>query len=362
MSLFKKNETEQKAYLSVGLDIGTLGIKMVVLQREQGKPRLVTYGEAQVRHAGETAEHFLQDPQKSGRILRALFSEADIAPQNVTVGLCAADVFSSIVSVPTLPEEGFAGRVLAQAEKISPFPLAEMLIDSAALSVKDASRVFTSQDNNSYTRVLVTGAPKKLVEQYSVLCEAGGFTLSALETEVFAMIRSLVGPDMAPTALVDIGGARTTITVVRAGTPYLVRTIAHAGVAVTRSLAKSAGISFAQAERMKRDFAYASDTALPKALEEAFAPIIHELRYALDLYDKQEFQENVTVDKILLTGGMSLVGNLAEYFTKTLGITTHVANTFSYIATVPESRAMLEEIGPRFSVAAGLALRNMVTF
>jgi type IV pilus assembly protein PilM len=67
-----------------------------------------------------------------------------------------------------------------------------------------------------------------------------------------------------------------------------------------------------------------------------------------------------TLDKIILTGGGALLGGfLDKYLTKVLDIRTYVGDPWARVVYPEELSPVLHEIGPRFSVALGLAMREI---
>ena len=66
-------------------------------------------------------------------------------------------------------------------------------------------------------KVLVTAAPIAMVNFYSAIFSRAGLVLEELETEAFALERSLVGHDAATSLVVDIGGERTNFFIVDQG-------------------------------------------------------------------------------------------------------------------------------------------------
>ena len=65
-------------------------------------------------------------------------------------------------------------------------------------------------NNKKDYKVLIAAAPKRLVGRYVNVFKAAGFELVSLETENFALVRSLVGSEKTPVMIVDIGSRQTT--------------------------------------------------------------------------------------------------------------------------------------------------------
>lgn len=210
-----------------------------------------------------------------------------------------------------------------------------------------------------YVRVLVTGAARTMVDAYVQIFAAAGLQLEAIDTESFAVIRSLVGLDRSAVCLVDFGFNRTTITLSEKQLPMMVRTINIGGQAVTRRIMEQMKVDEDRAEQMKRDLSLSGEeVAMPPFLESVYQPLVHEIRYSLSLYSNMEAADVKTVDKIILTGGSSVLPFAVEYMTKALNINVYLGDPWARVAYPADLRSSLDEIGPRLSVAVGLAMRE----
>jgi type IV pilus assembly protein PilM len=97
---------------------------------------------------------------------------------------------------------------------------------------------------------------------------------------------------------------------------------------------------------------------------EAVAPTIvdlaTEVRRSVDFYRRQH--RNEEVDRVVLTGGSAAITGLASFVEAETGISTQVADPFSYLSDGGDEtfRTYLRDIGPSMVVAVGLALRDLV--
>lgn len=342
----------------VGIDIGYGGIKLVELKMEKQRLRLVTY--AYVNMAAETLDQsLLQDTQGTGDLLKKMLEKARVQTKKAIVALPISGTFSSILHVPTTEEKAVKEAVQAQAKKLIPLPLDEVALDTVVID-KTAK---TDQERAS-TRVLMTAAPKSLVTKYTEICKRAGLELRFLETEAFAEIRSLVGKDRATIMIVDIGTLRTNVMIVEQGIPFVTRSIASGGSAMTQIIAKTLGVPVEQAETIKRDIAglqkLTSSTDIEPVLGVLAKPIVDEIRYAMSLYASQaNGNEAKTVDKVIITGGASLLPKFPEYLTQQLGVNTYLGNPWARIVYPPELKPVVQELGPRFAVVIGCAMHDL---
>lgn len=374
MALFgNKKEPESQSLL--GVDIGTTGIKIVELAPEGGKIRLVTYGYADVPVGSDLNTLSVDDTKKIAGIIQAIVKESGIKGRRAVASLPASSVFHAIISIP-MPKsarEDLRPVVEAQAAKLLPLPVAEMIIDSHVIdkdllpkdepTTKDGKKVPAPVEESSSTekvrsvRVQVTAAPKALVEKYIAIFAAAKLELVSLETEVFALMRALIGKDSAKTMIVDVGGDRTNIVIAERGVPYLTRGIKSGGSAVTTAMASALGLGLPEAETAKKDLALAAAGAMPPVLIAAVKPLVHEAKYAMEMNMQEDTLHPKAVDKVILTGGSAQLSGLDAVMTNSLNVNVYVGDPWARIATPSNARAVLDEIGSRLAVAIGLAMR-----
>lgn len=353
MGFFSKAPQKQ-SYL--GLDIGMSGVKLVELLNEKGRARLVTYAYSELPVPYERA--FTEDIDKTAAFLKKMLATAKTTTKTTVSALPISSVFSSIISVPAANEKELKEAIQWQAKKLIPVPLEEISLDSKTIDSVGG------EGGKKVTRVLLTGAPKNLVDRYIALMKKVGLELISLETEAFAQIRSLIGKDRSSIMVIDIGAMRTNISIIEKGIPFLNRSIATGGTAITQTIAKTLGIAQEQAEAMKRDiramqtFSQAGD--LTPILTTLLKPILDEVRYSFNLYQGQtEDGQQKRIDKIILTGGAALLPRLPEFLTSIMNVNSYLGDPWARIVYPVDLRPILDEIGPRFSVAIGCAMRDI---
>ncbi|MFA5129396.1 MAG: type IV pilus assembly protein PilM [Patescibacteria group bacterium] len=341
----------------VGIDLGMSGMKIVELLNERGRARLVTYAYADYP-TSSTERKFLDDPARTAALLKKVMSKARVTTKRCITALSNSSIFSSIITVPAANEKELQDAVRYQAGKLIPIPLEEISLDSKILDSEG------SGSGKKVARVLLTGAPQSLVNAYVEILGRASMEPLALEPESLAQIRALVGRDRSTVMIIDMGSFRTNITVVERGIPFVSRSIASGGASVTANIASTLGIPQDQAETMKRDiesmqqFAPAGD--IFPILEMLLKPVIDEVKYSFNLYQGQsENGQQKRIDKIILTGGSSLLPRLSEFFTKLMNVNAYRGDPWARVVYPEDLRPVLEEIGPRFSVAVGCAMRDI---
>jgi len=369
MAIFGGKKAEPVSQGLLGVDLGTAGIKLVELApAEGGRMKLVTYGYAEPSVPVGARTTPLDDLPKTEAVIRKIMSEGGFTAKRAVAALPTTSVFHAIISIPVPknPKEELKGLIEQQSRKLLPLPLEEMVLDTNILDKHLLTETISpgqeagapaSATEGKFMRVLLTAAPKTLVNSYVTLFKDLGIELMSLETEIFAMTRALVGKEKSHVLIVDVGAERSNLAIVDQGIPLLTRVIKGGGNSITQALAQTMGIGFDEADAMKRDLGFAADGQLPAPILEALKPIVHEIRYALGLYAEQVGGDARPVDKIVVTGGSAHLPGLSQYLTKSLNMNVYLGDPWARVLAPAGLRTILEEIGPRFSVAVGLAER-----
>lgn len=418
LNLFKSS----KSYL--GVDLGTSSIKIVELQSKGSHPQLLTYGYVEqptdiVRASSSAME------DKIIRIIKTIYQQSRMSSTNVIAALPSFSVFNSIISLPKMNEKDLAQAIRWEAKKVVPLPLEEMVLDwkiipesakekplsskaglvtshfknkdrredkkidkpvqssdnlqesnngdnkenqsALAKLVNLRRKVFDSvsadkkNKDSKHLKVLLTAAPKNLVEKYIRIFKAAELKLLSLETEAFALERSLGGNTNSPIMIIDIGSVSSDVVVIDKGVPVLTRSIDIGGVTITQAVMKSLNVDIKRAEQFKRDIGFSASGPgdLPEIIKLAVNPIINEVKYCLDIYFTQNENNDQQLEKIILTGGSAFLPDLVNYLSRLLEIKVIIGDPWDRVIYPLELKPILQELAPRFSVAIGLAMREI---
>ncbi len=360
------------AHTYLGVDIGAGGFKVVELANEKGRAKLMTYGYSEPR-PGQALPMPFENTKLAGEMLAKLCQKSGTKSLKVMAALPLSSVFSAIVSVPKRrSEKEMQPLVDAQIGKLTPMPLAEMVTYATFIDGADQKRDPKAKAPDAkikasdHVRVLVTGAAKSLVQKYIEIFKYAKLDLQALDTEAFALVRSLVGKDKSPIAILDMGNTRTNITIVEKGVPFLTRSVNIGGKAVTKRIMDQMSVPEAEAEQIKLDLGVMAGSAptttaggLPAVLEAVMLPILNEIRYAFQLYAGMELTEYKKVEKIIVTGGSSQLPRVVEFLKESLNMNVYRGDPWARVVFPEDLRPVLDEVGPRMSVSIGLAMREI---
>jgi type IV pilus assembly protein PilM len=322
----KKKEKVAK----IGLDWGFSSLKVVVLEAPYD-----TY--------------ILQDARiiqlPSGDLhLRSLIKDLDLSG-GVNLGICGPNVVVRYISMAKMNEEEFRRSIRYEAASHLPFPVEESNLDGVILQ--------DLPDNQML--VMLAAAKSDFIKQRLRLFQEAGIKVNVLDVDSLALINAfnynqpratkhIISEDepskaskQKPTeddssssgavALLNIGASVTNINVLEGGIPHFTRDINIAG----------------------KDLSHMSSQEI------TIANFVAEIRKSFDYY---EAASTAIINNIFLSGGGSLIANLASNIENYLGIKVQQWDTFSNFEFAPAlNKADIQKNSAQFAVAVGLALR-----
>jgi len=352
----------------LGVDLSPDSIKVVELKVQQGKPLLATYGYTESK--GDVLKgDFIANKNITSTLLKEVCDRSKVSTNLALAALPISSVFTSVIKLAKISKRDLEIRskikslLTSEVKKILPKDLSQMTFDFNLIKTPEIDQA----DKNAVlpvVRYLITATENETVKQYIDIFKQANFNLNKLDIETFCLVRSLIGNDKSLIMIVDIGENKTTLSIVNLTIPVLNRSIQVGGSVVTKAISDSLNISINEAENYKQDLAIMMNqenmTQYPQPIENALSPIITEIKYLINNYYQQSGQEKL-IDKIVLTGGGCLVGNfLDKFISQKLNIRTYLGDPWARVIYPEELRPVLSEIGPRFSVAVGLAMREII--
>lgn len=361
MGLFTKNIPHV-----LGVDIGSAGLKLVELEKAPSRPHLFTYGYADVHEPGVHKQgESEEDEQKlialQAQRLRAVYQACGAKATVACASIPVSHVFSVVVRVPEADKDQMQAQAHAQAAQLMEYPIEDLVLDTRFMDPRMADLTDGNTKKAKTREVLVMATLKKIVARYSEIFRQANLTLDSLETEAFALIRSLIGNDPATAMVVDIGSQRTNFFMVERGIPRTQRSIELGGNTFTAAIQDILDVEQAQAEQIKKDLSRSENPEAGRVvrglLERTLQPIVKEVANGFMVFSEQVQRENSRPEKIILTGGSSGIPQLPQMLEDHFSIKTYIGDPWARTIYPPTIKPVLDSIGSRFSVTLGLALR-----
>lgn len=341
--------------ITVGLDLGLASIKIVSLNKEGNQYKLVSLGSIPAPSPG-----ILSDNEEAleavAEVIKKLMMAAKIDQKEVVAALPESKVFTRVIDdLPYLTDSELTSAIRYAAEEFIPMPVADVNLNWQMLLRSD------QKSKETKTIVLVVASPKNAVAKYIKVLQMAGLHPKALETEIIAVTRSLVGnnPFSPTTLIVQLGAATTDFAVVSKGLIWLTRSISSGGLALTRSLAQHFNFEIPQAEEYKKVYGLLEDQLEGKVYE-ALKPvadiILGEARRMIQAFEAK-YPTNV-IKRVVLSGGGAKMPGLVIYFANNSGLEVQEADPWYSISKDKGLISKLATDAPSYSVAVGLALRE----
>ncbi|MEK7510320.1 MAG: type IV pilus assembly protein PilM [Patescibacteria group bacterium] len=352
MSLFSA-DVVPKSF--VGIDVGSSALKVVEISGWADRRVLKNYGELKVRTLYEkpfrTFEKnaLLLSTQDIAKALRALLQETNILQKKAIFSISDFSTFFTNFELPTFIEKKeLKDAVGFEARKHVPLPLSEVTIDWQVLANGN-------REKNKPYRILLIAVPNEVINQYQEIARLSRLELMALEAEVFGCIRSSLKEEKGTVLLLDIGAQTTTVSIVKNGNLWNSHTVDIGGNHFAQRIAKALSLDYTTAEQEKRTKGLEVMSANILILVPLVDMIVLEMQKSMENFFQKEKGE---IAKIVLAGGAARLPGLQEYFEKTLQKKTELLHPFRNILYSPILEETLNEIGPSFAVAVGMALRG----
>ncbi|HVX47971.1 MAG TPA: type IV pilus assembly protein PilM [Candidatus Saccharimonadales bacterium] len=334
-----------------GLDIGTTAIRLVQLQGGGASKALLKYAYVPIDPAISMSDS-KADQQKLAQTIAQLVSQSHVTTKNVAAGVPSNRVFTTVADVDRLSNSELAKAIPLQADALIPTPLAESTIDWSLLG--------DSPSDRSKQEILLTSVPNKFVESRLDILESIGLNVIAFEPDNLAMARALTVPDT-PGAqlLLDVGHLATDLVIVMNGAPHLTRSIPTGVEAFLKSASQTLNIDAKQAEQ----FVYKFGLSREKLEGQVFAAISGTVDLLTSEVEKsikffQTRYTGVKVDRIIVTGGASVIPEFPLYIANKFGVNVEIGNAWRGVSFSQDRQNELLAISNQFSVAVGLAERN----
>lgn len=337
---FLKNRPPRDSY-SVGLDIGTSGVKAAKLKFSEGAVELVDFRIEPV----------------SGGLPSAVKKIAEaLGIKQVNLSASGTSGLLRYVDFPKMSKAELSGALKFEADKHIPFPINEVNLDSHILKQDVAS---------GKMKVLLAAVKKDFVgQQLKIVKDNTQATVNLFDLDSVAIINAFnfnYSTDSkeasgTPVALLNIGAYVANLNILEHGVPVLSRDLRIAGNDFTQKISDILGVEFSQAEGLKINPQEDKIDKITMAVDSVLANLSAEVRTSFDYYESQGAS---SVSKVFLSGGGSNFAPLPEKLSGFLGIQAELWDPVIRIKQAPGVRGRLSKgVSGQLAVAIGLALRR----
>lgn len=340
-----------------GLDIGSSSVKMVELNGKLNNLNLVSLG----------FENLPDDSIIDGQIMelnavsdciQSVCTNNHVNADQVVTGVSGHSVIIKNIVLPPMSSEELEESIDWHAEEHIPYDLADVSLDYQ----------ITGNTPDS-TQVLIAACKRERIDNIRQAIQLAGKQPVAIDVDTFALQNCYeVNYQPAETdvvTLLNIGASTMNVNIVKGTRSLFTRDITVGGSQFTDVLQRSLGLSFQQAEAVKRGVSHAVEGVEEKSIEPLMSNVTEivamEIQKTFDFYRATTEDNHTVVQKILISGGGSKLNGLAQELSRRLELPVEVLNPFRNIKV--DARKFdsdyLSEIMPEMAVAVGLAIRGV---
>lgn len=303
-----------------GLDVGFSSVKVVQLQQQKNKIRVLGYGAARF-DPGAIKDGVVIDPESLARDIQALFADhltGTVSTRRVLLSVPAARAFTRTIKLPKLSSQDLAEAIRLETEEYTPLPLDDMYVDYSISKTTDKEQ-----------EIVVVAAPKNVVDSYVTLSDILGLETVGVETTINGACRLFARTDVnhTPTVLVDLGSQSSDVTVYDGGI-IVTSTVPGGGDSFSEAIAKKLGVTIKEAHLIKTRYGLGvskKQAEITEALTPIMSQLAKEIKRMVRYYEERADIEK-KIDQVVTMGGGANMPGLADYLTNALRLPVRICD------------------------------------
>lgn len=340
-----------------GLDIGSSSIKVVELEGKMNSLSLSGLGFENL--PGDTVvDGQIMELNAVSTAINNICRDHHIKTTQVVSGVSGHSVIIKNIVLPPMSREELEESIDWHAEEHIPSDLSDVTLDYQVTG-----------ENADATSVLIAACKRERIDNLKQAIQLSGKQPVVIDVDTFALQNcyevNYQPSDSEVVTLLNIGASTMNINIVQGTRSLFTRDITVGGSQFTDILQRNLGISFQQAEAVKRGAAGNGDNVEEKAIEPLMDNVMDmvalEIQKTFDFYRATAEDGGLAVQKILISGGGSKLEGLQNGLSARLELPVEVLDPFRQIKvdTRKFDPDYLNEIMPEMAVAVGLALRGV---
>jgi type IV pilus assembly protein PilM len=339
-----------------GLDVGSSSVKMVELDGKMNSLNLVSLGFENLPD-NTIVDGQIMELNVVSEVIQNVCKNHQITANQVVSGVSGHSVIIKNIVLPPMSREELEESIDWHAEEHIPYDLADVTLDYQVTA-----------ENSEATHVLIAACKRERIDNMKQAIQLAGKQPVVIDVDTFALQNCYeinYQPDESQVVtLLNIGASTMNVNIVKGTRSLFTRDITVGGSQFTDILQRSLGLSFQQAEAVKRGVVEARGGIEEKAIEPLINNVTEvvalEIQKTFDFYRATTEDNSMVVQKILISGGGSKLAGLAEDLSAKLELPVEILDPFRSIKvdTRKFDPDYLSEIMPEMAVAVGLAVRG----
>jgi len=329
--------------IQIGLDVGNSSVKACAVSHSGPKKQLIGFSAKPV----------------GNNIIKAIkeaHAELGITKNKVATSISGAAVIVRYVEMPQMTDEELASATRFEAEKVIPYNINDVEIDSAKIENIDDKRM----------RVIMAAAKKDLIDSHLKMILEAALEPTILDIDSFAVMNAFVNAGINRSevcGLLNIGAKKSNLNIIKGEASYFSRDIEIGGNDITKAFAETLSLDEKSAEQAKLEKLSKFSELLEedrKTIEAPLGEIVlrlgDEVRLSFDFYENHYA---ASVNKLYISGGTSRADIISALLKEHLGRDVLKWDPLSNIEISQSlDKQPLDELKPQLAVAVGLALRR----
>lgn len=340
-----------------GLDVGSSSVKVVELDGKLNNLNLVSLGFENL--PDETVvDGQIMELNAVSEVIQNVCKDHNIKSNQVVTGVSGHSVIIKNIVLPPMTREELEESIDWHAEEHIPYDLSDVSLD-----------YHITAENEETTQVMIAACKRERLDNVKQAIQLSGKQPVIIDVDTFALQNCYevnYQPDETQVVtLLNIGASTMNVNIVKGTQSLFTRDITVGGSQFTDILQRSLSLSFSQAEAVKRGVAEAMEGVEEKSIEPLMDNVTDmvamEIQKTFDFYRATADDDEIVVDKILISGGGSKLAGLSEDLSTKLELPVEVLDPFRQIKvdTRKFDPDYLSEIMPEMAVAVGLAIRGV---
>src|SRR5918998_3383491 len=340
----------------VGVDIGSSSVKAVELQGKPGNLQLVSLGYENLQ-SDSIVDGQIMELNDVSNVITNIFREHQIKTDRIAAGVSGHSVIVKNIVVPQMSADELEESIEWHAEEHIPFDIADVSLDYQVTgSSPDA------------LQVLMAACKRDKIANVKQAIQLAGKQPAVIDVDAFALQNcyevNYRPADSLVVALLNVGASTMNINILRGVRSVFTRDVSVGGNQYTSLLQKELGLTYEQAEAVKRGGEAPSNVQaedIEGALESVSDMLALEISKTFDFYRATADDNDGSVQKILISGGGSKLRGLPEFLSNRFEMPVERLDPFRQIKV--DARRFdpeyMRDVVPEMAVAVGLALRGV---
>ncbi len=337
----------------IALDIGSTFIKLVQLKGSNKNYQLVKFGMVPLPPE-VIVEGAVMDAGRVVEAIKELLASQKVSTKEVVISVSGSSVIIKRVSIADMTDEELAESIKWEAEQYIPFSIDDVNVDFQKLGPGAAG---------GQADVLLVAVKKDKINDYVNLVKEVGLQPVVMDVDAFALANMHelnYTVESGTTALLNIGASVMNINILKDGMSIFTRDITVGGNRYTEALQRDFGLTYEDAEKVKRGegVGSADRDQIAGVMLSVTDDIVSETQRSFEFFRSTTGSEKVS--RVLVSGGCAKIGNFTTTLSERLEIPVEVCNPFKNVKIDPKrfNAELIADSAPLCAVAVGLANRR----